>query len=79
MKWWPNSYQFCHLAEVTKPQKFTMLGQAFEFAVGDQLVIDNSFKFPVLAMQRATQMAGSHYIRPFADNDGRMVVHALRL
>jgi uncharacterized SAM-dependent methyltransferase len=79
MKWWPNSYQFCHLAEVTKPQRFTMLGRDFEFAAGDQLVIDNSFKFPVLAMQRATQMAGSHYISPFADEDGRMVVHALKL
>jgi len=79
MKWWQNSYQFCHLAEVTKPQKFQMNGKTFEFVVGDQLVIDNSFKFPVLAMQRATQMAGSKYIRPFADSDGRMVVHALAL
>ncbi len=79
MKWWSNSYQFCHLAEVTKPQKFQMLGKDFEFAVGDQLVIDNSFKFPVLAMQRATQLAGAEYIQPFADTDGRMVVHALKL
>lgn len=79
MKWWPDAHQFCHLAEVTKPQNFTLLGKEFDFAVGDQLVIDNSFKFPVLAMQRATQMAGSKYIRPYADGDGRMVVHALKL
>lgn len=79
MKWWPDSYQFCHLAEVTKPQSFYMSGKRFDFAVGDQLVIDNSFKFPALAMQRAAQIASCDYIRPFADDDGRMVVHALSL
>lgn len=79
MKWWPDAYQFCHLAEATKPQRFEMLGKVFSFSAGDQLVIDNSFKLPVLAMQRATQMAGSKYIRPFADSDGRMVIHALQL
>ncbi len=79
MKWWPDAYQFCHLAQATKDQEFKLLGKDFRFAAGDQLVIDNSFKFPVLAMQRATQIAGSHYIRPFADQDGRMIVHALAL
>ena len=79
MKWWPAAHQFCHLAEVTKPQKFLMFGQSFEFAVGQQLVIDNSFKFPVLAMQRAAQIAGCNYLHPYADSDGRMVVHALAL
>ncbi len=79
MKWWPDAYQFCHLAEATKDQEFKLLGKQFSFAAGDQLVIDNSFKFPVLAMQRATQLAGSRYIRPFADQDGRMIVHALAL
>lgn len=78
MKWWPDAHQFCHLAEVTKPQKFEMLGQKFEFNVGDQFVIDNSFKLPVLTMQLAAQMAGADYIQPFADNDGRMVIHALQ-
>lgn len=79
MKWWPDAYQFCHLLEATRDQKFRLLGKDFSFAAGDQLVIDNSFKFPVLAMQRATQLAGSRYIRSFADQDGRMIVHALAL
>jgi uncharacterized SAM-dependent methyltransferase len=79
MSWWPESHQFCHLMEATSDQRFGLLGREFRFAAGDQLVIDNSFKLPVLAMQRAAQIAGSEYLCPFADQDGRMVVHALRL
>lgn len=79
MKWWPESHQFCHLAEATCAQTFSMRGRDFVFEKGDQLVIDNSFKFPVLAMQRSAQMAGTRYIKPFADKDGRMVIHGLEL
>jgi hypothetical protein len=56
-----------------------MRGRDFAFEKGDQLVIDNSFKFPVLAMQRSAQMTGTRYIKPFADKDGRMVIHGLEL
>lgn len=79
MAWWPDAFQFCHIAEATKDQNFYMNGISFDFPKGKQLVIDNSFKFPILAMQRATQIAGSRYIRAFSDSDGRMVVHALAL
>ncbi len=79
MAWWPDSYQFCHLAEATHKQKFSMRGKEFEFEKGTQLVIDNSFKFPILAMQRSAQIAGTKYLRPFLDNEGRMVIHALKL
>lgn len=79
MAWWPESFQFCHIAEATEAQSFYMYGMKFDFPKGKQLVVDNSFKFPVLAMQRATQMAGANYLRPFADIDGRMVVHAVQL
>jgi hypothetical protein len=79
MKLWPEAHQFCHLTEVTKPQKFQFLGKMFEFSTDDHLVIDNSFKFPLLAIQRAAQMAGSKYIRPFTDNDCCIVIHFLRL
>ncbi len=79
MAWWPDSHQFCHLAEATYKQKFSMRGKEFEFEKGTQLVIDNSFKFPVIAMQRSAQMADTKYLRPFSDADGRMVIHALKL
>lgn len=79
MAWWPDAYQFCHIAEATEAQSFYMNGIRFDFPKGKQLVVDNSFKFPVLAMQRAAQLAGATYIRPFSDEDGRMVVHAMKL
>jgi uncharacterized SAM-dependent methyltransferase len=79
MKWWPDAYQFCHIAEATASQNFFMQGVKIDIPKGTQLVVDNSFKFPILAMQRAAQIAEAKYIRPFADEDGRMVVHALLL
>lgn len=79
MKWYPDAHQFCHIAEATELQRFEMWGQEMRFAKGAQLVIDNSFKFPVLAMQRAAQKAKTKYLKPFSDHDGRMVVHAIQL
>ncbi len=78
MQWYPEAHQFCHIAESTALQRFSMYGEDFRFAKGDQLVIDNSFKFPVLSMQRAAQLAGAEYLKPFSDSDGRMVIHAIR-
>ncbi len=79
MAWWPDAFQFCHIAEATKDQSFYMNGIRFDFTKGKQLVVDNSFKFPVLAMQRAVQLAGGKYIKPFSDADSRMIVHAIAL
>lgn len=79
MKWCPDSYQFCHIAESTELQIFELSGKYFRFPKGTQLVVDNSFKFPVLAMQRAAQLAKVKYLKPFSDNDGRMVIHAIQL
>jgi len=79
MAWWPDAYQFCHIAEATKKQKFKMLGRIIELDKGHQLVVDNSFKFPMLAMQRAAQLAGAEYLKPFMDDEGRMAIHALKL
>ena len=79
MKWWPQAYQFCHLAEATEDQNFKMYGKMLHIKKGQQLVIDNSFKFPVLAMQRSAQLAKTEYLKPFLDVDKRMVVHALKL
>lgn len=79
MAWWPDAFQFCHIAEATEAQSFYLNGIRFDIPQGKQLVVDNSFKFPVLAMQKAASMAGSRYIQPFADKDGRMVVHAMQL
>lgn len=79
MAWWPEAFQFCHIAEATEAQSFSLSGIKFDIPKGRQLVVDNSFKFPVLAMQRAAQLAGAKYIQPFADDEGRMVVHALQL
>lgn len=79
MAWWPEAFQFCHIAEATEAQSFYMSGIKFDFPKGKQLVVDNSFKFPVLAMQRAVQLAGGKYIQPFTDFDGRMVIHSVTL
>lgn len=79
MKWCPQSYQFCHIAEATELQIFELSGKYFRFPKGTQLVVDNSFKFPVLAMQRAAQLAKVKYLKPFSDDDGRMVIHAIQL
>jgi len=78
MRWWPDAFQFCHIAEATETQRFKLQGKEFYFPKGKQLVVDNSFKFPILAMQRAAQIAGAKYISSFADNDERMMIHALR-
>lgn len=79
MKWWPDAYQFCHIAEATQEQHFNIMGNDITFTVGTQLVVDNSFKLPVIAMQRATQLSGCEFIRTFSDNEARMVIHAIRL
>lgn len=79
MKWCPASYQFCHILESTALQRFEILGKDIRITKGTQLVTDNSFKFPVLAMQRSAQLAKVKYLEPFADEDGRMVIHAIQL
>ena len=79
MKWWPEAYQFCHIAEATELQRFNFLGQDIRFPKGTQLIVDNSFRFPILAMQRAAQIANTEYLKPFSDEDGRMVIHAIKL
>ena len=79
MQWYPEAHQFCHIAEATELQRFEMMGQDMRFTKGSQLIIDNSFKFPVLAMQRATQKAHTEYLKPFSDPEGRMVIHAIQL
>ena len=79
MQWYPEAHQFCHIAEATELQRFEMMGQDMRFAKGSQLIIDNSFKFPVLAMQRAAQKANTEYLKPFSDEEGRMVIHAIKL
>lgn len=79
MQWHPKAYQFCHIAEATELQRFEMMGQDIRFAKGSKLIIDNSFKFPVLAMQRAAQKANTAYLKPFSDDEGRMVIHAILL
>jgi len=78
MKWWPEAFQFCHIAEATENQYFQIKDRKFRIFKGDQFVVDNSFKFPVLAMQRAVQLAGAEYLKPFTDNEGRMVLHAIQ-
>ncbi|MBN8520344.1 MAG: L-histidine N(alpha)-methyltransferase [Alphaproteobacteria bacterium] len=77
MKWWPEAYQFCHIAEATENQYFQIKEKNFRIFKGDQFVVDNSFKFPVLAMQRAVQLANASYLKPFFDNDSCMVIHAI--
>lgn len=79
MKWYPQAHQFCHIAQATELQRFNMMGKDIRFAKGSQLIIDSSFKFPVLAMQRSAQMANTEYLKPFSDNEGRMVIHAIQL
>ena len=79
MQWYPDAHQFCHIAEATALQRFEMLGQDMRFAKGSQLIVDNSFRFPVLAMQRASQKAKTDYLKPFSDPEGRMVIHAIQL
>lgn len=79
MQWYPEAHQFCHFAEATKEQKFSMFGERMEIPQGKRLLIDNSFKFPVLSMQRASQIAGVEYLQPFVDKDKRMAIHALQL
>lgn len=79
MKWCPDSYQFCHIVESTALQRFEISGRDIRIPKGTQLVTDNSFKFPILAMQRAAQMARTKYLKPFSDDDGRMVIHAIQL
>ena len=79
MKWYPEAYQFCHIAEATELQRFEMWGQQIRFIKGDQLIVDNSFKFPVLAMQKSAKKANTVYLRPFSDPEGRMVIHAIQI
>jgi uncharacterized SAM-dependent methyltransferase len=79
MKWWPESYQFCHIAEATEDQNFVLWGHHFDFKKGTQFVVDNSFKFPVLAMQKAAKLAGTKYIEALPDDDNRMVSHMLEV
>ncbi len=79
MAWYPDAHQFCHIAEATADQKFNMLGERIHFTKGAQFVVDNSFKFPILAMQRSAQIAKTEYLRPFVDREGRMAIHALKL
>lgn len=79
MAWWPEAFQFCHICEATEAQSFSINGAWIDLPKGKQLVVDNSFKFPIIAMQRAAQLAGATYIQPFADEEGRMVVHVIRL
>lgn len=79
MQWHPEAYQFCHIAETTELQRFVMMEKDIRLAKGSQLIIDNSFKFPVLAMQRAAQKAKTAYLKPFSDDEGRMVIHAIQL
>lgn len=79
MKWWPAAHQFCHLAEATEDQSLKMHGQTVKIKKGQQFVIDNSFKFPVLAMQRSAQLAKTNYLKPFFDTDKRMVIHGIQL
>lgn len=78
MKWYPDSHQFCHIAEATELQRFDILGEDIRIPKGHQLIIDNSFKFPVLAMQKSAQLAGLEYLKPFSDDEGRMMIHAIR-
>ncbi len=79
MAWFPKSYQFCHIAQALEDQSFYMFDEKIEIRTGDNFVIDNSFKFPVEAMQEAVQKAGKEYLKAFSDEDGRMVIHAIRL
>lgn len=79
MKWWPESFQFCHIAEATTDHNFSMLGEKFYLPKGTQLIIDNSFKFPALAMMRAVQLAKCEYIKTFYDSGNRMAMHAIIL
>jgi uncharacterized SAM-dependent methyltransferase len=79
MRWHPDAHQFCHIAEATELQRFEFLGEDIRFPKGTQLVIDNSFKFPILAMQRAAGLAKTKYLKPFSDKDGRMVIHSIQL
>ncbi|MEZ5902069.1 MAG: L-histidine N(alpha)-methyltransferase [Alphaproteobacteria bacterium] len=79
MDWYPNSYQFCHFAKATSKQEFSMFGEDITIPKGKRLLIDNSFKFPILAMQRSAQIAKTEYVRPFVDRDSRMAIHALKL
>lgn len=77
MAWYPNSYQFCHIAEALTDQQFTMAGKEYSISKGEQFVVDNSFKFPVGILQQAALMAGYTPKASFLDDDKRMALHLL--
>ncbi len=79
MRWYPNSYQFCHIAQVIKRQVFWLDGKEFVFEEGEELVVDNSFKFPVGIFQQAAIRAGYEPLASYLDDDKRMALHVLRV
>lgn len=79
MAWYPQSYQFCHIAEALEDQHFTLAGREYSISKGDQFVVDNSFKFPVGIFQQAALMAGYTVKASFLDDDRRMALHLLEI
>jgi L-histidine Nalpha-methyltransferase len=78
MAWYPEGHQFCHIAECTQSQNFLLSGQRFTFQVGEQLVVDNSFKFPVEVFQHSARLAGFETVKSFLDDQDRMALHLLK-
>lgn len=79
MCWYPKSYQFCHIAECKEDQTFQYMGQHFTFEKGEQLVVDNSFKFPVGIFQQAAIKAGYKPEASFLDDQKAMALHLLKV
>jgi uncharacterized SAM-dependent methyltransferase len=79
MAWYPESHQFCHIAEALSDQQFTLAGKDYSIARGEQFVVDNSFKFPVGILQQAALMAGYKPKASFLDDEKRMALHLLEV
>jgi len=79
MRWYPETYQFCHIAEATESQRFSTNSSYFTINKGDQFIIDNSFKFPVGVFQQAAIHAGYEPLASYLDDDKRMALHVLRV
>lgn len=79
MAWYPNSHQFCHIAEATADQNFKLAGKEYVITKGEQFVVDNSFKFPVGVFQQAALLAGYTVKASFLDDEKQMALHLLEV
>lgn len=78
MAWYPESYQFCHIAKSTADQSFYIGMQKFKIKKGDEFVVDNSYKFPAGVFQQASILAGYEPVASYQDSDKKMALHLLK-